>query len=202
MTDFSIQLNTNILRAALICTSDEETRYYLQGVSIEPNPRDLRVVSTDGHRLFCARIDVVVDVDKFLIPKDALARALKGYKHTHLYISREGNLWRAGDVVFTPIDGVFPDSWPRVIPQDPPATLTAAQFNPAYLAGMKKIAEALDGKGSIASIYQDGMNPALVTFGAREDCLAVVMPYRNDNLLGPQARRSLVHSLITIPTTA
>ena len=202
MTDFSIQLNTNILRAALICTSDEETRYYLQGVSIEPNPRDLRVVSTDGHRLFCARIDVVVDVDKFLIPKDALARALKGYKHTHLYISREGNLWRAGDVVFTPIDGVFPDSWPRVIPQDPPATLTAAQFNPAYLADMKKIAEALDGKGSIASIYQDGMNPALVTFGAREDCLAVVMPHRNDNLLGPQARRSLVHSLITIPTTA
>jgi hypothetical protein len=202
MTDFSIQLNTNILRAALICTSDEETRYYLQGVSIEPNPRDLRVVSTDGHRLFCARIDVVVDVDKFLIPKDALARALKGYKHTHLYISREGNLWRAGDVVFTPIDGVFPDSWPRVIPQDPPATLTAAQFNPAYLADMKKIAEALDGKGSIASIYQDGMNQALVTFGAREDCLAVVMPHRNDNLLGPQARRSLVHSLITIPTTA
>jgi len=202
MTDFSIQLNTNILRAALICTSDEETRYYLQGVSIEPNPRDLRVVSTDGHRLFCARIDVVVDVDKFLIPKDALARALKGYKHTHLYISREGNLWRAGDVVFTPIDGVFPDSWPRVIPQDPPATLTAAQFNPAYLADMKKIAEALDGKGSIASIYQDGMNQALVAFGAREDCLAVVMPHRNDNRLGPQARRSLVHSLTTIPTTA
>jgi DNA polymerase III sliding clamp (beta) subunit (PCNA family) len=204
MTDFSIQLNTNILRAALICTSDEEVRYYLQGVSIEPNPRDLRVVSTDGHRLFCARIDVVVDVDKFLIPKDALARALKGYKHTHLYISREGNLWRAGDVVFTPIDGVFPDSWPRVIPQDPPATLTAAQFNPANLADMKKVAEALDGKGSVASIYADGENPALVTFGAREDCCAVVMPMRNNafNLLGPQARRSLVHSLITIPTTA
>jgi len=204
MTDFSIALNAGILRAALICTSDEETRYYLQGVSIEPNPRDLRVVSTDGHRLFCARVDVVVDVDKFLIPKDALARALKGYKHSVLYISREGNLWRAGDVVFTPIDGVFPDNWPRIIPQDPPATLTAAQFNPAYLADMKKVAEALDGKGSVASVYADGENPALVTFGAREDCCAVVMPMRNKafNLLEPQARRSLVHSLITIPTTA
>lgn len=204
MTDFSIQLNADILRAALICTSTEETRYYLQGVSIEPNPIDLRVVSTDGHRLFCARIDVVVDVDKFLIPRDALARALKGYKHTHLYISREGNLWRAGDVVFTPIDGVFPDSWPRLIPQDPPAVLTATHFNPAYLADMKKIAEALNGKGSVASVYADGENPALVTFGAREDCFAVVMPMRNKafNLLGPQARRSLVHSLITIPTTA
>jgi hypothetical protein len=204
MTDFTTALDANILRAALICTSTEETRYYLQGVSIEPNPRDLRVVSTDGHRLFCARIDVVVDVDvdKFLIPKDALARALKGYKHTHLCISREGNLWRAGDVVFTPIDGVFPESWSRVIPQDPPATSTAAHFNPAYLVDMKKIAEALCGKGSVASVYQDGLNPALVTFGAREDCLAVVMPHRNDNLLEPQARRSLVHSLITIPTTA
>ena len=202
MTDFSIPLNADIMRAALICTSTEETRYYLQGVSIEPNPRDLRVVSTDGHRLFCARIDVVADVDKFLIPRDALARALKKYKHTHLYISREGNLWRAGDVVFTPIDGVFPESWSRVIPQDPPATSTAAHFNPAYLVDMKKIAEALSGKGSVASVYQDGLNPALVTFGAREDCLAVVMPHRTDNLLGPQARRSLVHSLITIPTTA
>ena len=204
MTDFSIQLNADILRAALICTSTEETRYYLQGVSIEPNPRDLRVISTDGHRLFCARIDVVVDVDKFLIPKDALARALKGYKPKVLIVSREGNLWRAGDVVFTPIDGVFPDSWPRVIPQDPPAVLTAAQFNPANLVDMKKIAEALGGKGSVASVYADGENPALVTFGAREDCCAVVMPMRNNafNLLGPQARRSLVHSMITIPTQA
>ena len=202
MTDFSIALNAGIMRAALICTSDEATRYYLNGVSIEPNPCDLRVVSTDGHRLFCARVDDTTAPEKFLIPKDALARALKGYKHSVLYISREGNLWRAGDVVFTPIDGVFPDSWPRVIPQDPPATLTATQFNPANLVDMKKIAEALNGKGSIASIYQDGMNPALVTFGAREDCLAVVMPYRNDNLLEPQARRSLVHSLITIPATA
>lgn len=205
MTDFTIALDANILRAALICTSTEETRYYLQGVSIEPNPRDLRVVSTDGHRLFCARVtDAATVPEKFLIPRDALARALKGYKHIDLYISREGNLWRAGDVIFTPIDGVFPDSWPRMIPQDPPATSTAAHFNPAYLVDMKKIAETLDGKGSVASVYQDGENPALVTFGAREDCLAVVMPMRNKgfNLLGPQARRSLVHSLITIPTTA
>jgi DNA polymerase III sliding clamp (beta) subunit (PCNA family) len=192
------------LRAALICTSTEETRYYLQGVSIEPNPRDLRVVSTDGHRLFCARVAGTTVPEKFLIPKDALARALKGYKHSHLYITREGNLWRAGDDVFLPIDGAFPDSWPRIIPQDPPNTLTAAQFNPANLVDMKKIAEALNGKRSVASVYADGENPALVTFGAREDCLAVVMPMRNKgfNLLGPQARRSLVHSLITIPTTA
>ena len=202
MTDFSIALNAGIMRAALICTSAEETRYYLQGVSIEPNPRDLRVVSTDGRRLFCARVDVVVDVDKFLIPKDALARALKGYKHSILYVSREGNLWRAGDVDFTPIDGVFLDSWPRVIPHDPPQELKHAVFNPAYLADMVKIAVVLNGKGSFPSVHSDGLNPALVTFGVREDCLAVVMPRRDDDVRSSQALRALARSLTAIPTTA
>jgi DNA polymerase-3 subunit beta len=199
MTDFSIELNADILRAALICTSTEETRYYLQGVSIEPNVRDLRVVSTDGHRLFCARLDVVTDVERFLIPADALGRALKGYKPKVLIVSSEGNLWRAGDVVFTPIDGVFPDSWPRVLPKDPPEAPKYADFDPAYVVDMSKIAAILNGRGSKASIHGDGMNPALVTFGLRDDCLAVVMPRRNDELRSAQALRSLVHSLTFVP---
>ncbi len=205
MTDFSTGIDANILRAALICTSTEKTRYYLQGVSIEPNPRDLRVVSTDGHKLFCARVTGGASVPKkFIIPSDALAKALKGYKQPYLIVSRQGNLWRAGDVVFTPIGGVYPENWPRTIPKDAPEKLTAAHFNPAYLVDMKKIAEALDGKGSVATVHQDGENPALVTFDVREDCLAVLMPMGNSafNLLNPQARRSLVHSLTTIPTTA
>ena len=198
MTDFSVELNADILRAALICTSTEETRYYLKGVSIEPNSRDMRVVSTDGHRLFCARLDVVLDVDRFLIPRDALALALKGYKPKVLIVSREGNLWRAGDVVFTPIDGIFPDSWPRIIPKVMPPVPSYANFNPAYLMDMKKIAETLNGKGSSASIYSDGMNPALVTFGSRKDCLAVIMPFRNDPP-SAQTVNALAHSLSRIP---
>lgn len=202
MTDFSIELNADILRAALICTSTEETRYYLKGVSIEPNLRDLRVVSTDGHRLFCARLDVVTSVERFLIPGDVLARALKGYKPKALIVSREGNLWRADDVVFTPIDGVFPDSWPRIIPKDLPQELKHAVFNPAYLVDLVKIAVVLNGKGSFPSVHADGQNPALVTFGAREDCIAVVMPRRDDGARTSQALRALVHSLTFIPTQA
>ena len=199
MTDFSIQLNADILRAALICTSSEETRYYLQGVSIEPNTDGVRVVSTDGHRLFCARVDIVIDIDKFLIPKDALARALKGYKPEVLIVSREGNLWRAGDVVFTPIDGVFPDSWPRVIPSEFPAKPVHAVFNPKYLVDMAKIASVLNGKGLLPSVYANGENPALVTFGERTDCLAVVMPMRDRDTRTPQALHALVQSLVTKP---
>lgn len=198
MTDFSIELNADILRAALICTSTEETRYYLKGVSIEPGAHDLRVVSTDGHRLFCARIDVVTDVERFLIPADALGRALKGYKPKVLIVSRDGNLWRAGDVVFTPIDGTFPE-WRRVLPKDPPTELKHAVFNPAYLVDMVKIAVTLDGKGSFPSVHSDGVNPALVTFGAREDCLAVLMPRRDDAARSAQDLRNLVQSLTLVP---
>lgn len=198
MTDFSIELNANILRAALICTSKEETRYYLKGVHIEPNPRDMRVVSTDGHRLFCARVDVAVNIEPFLIPSDVLARALKGYKFPNLIVSREGNLWRAGDVVFTPIDGVFPDSWPRIVPTDIPPEPVYAVFNPAYLTDMVKIAEALGGKGSFPCVYANGKNPALVSFGERDDCLAVIMPRRDGGAITNQAARALAHSLVTI----
>jgi hypothetical protein len=202
MTDFSMELNADILRAALVCTSREETRYYLKGVSIEPNPRDLRVVSTDGHRLFCARLDVSVNAERFLIPKDALAKALKGYKFPMLIVSREGNLWRAGDIVFTPIDGVFPESWPRIMPSDFPPEPVHAVFNPEYLVDMVKIAVALDGKGAFPTIHANGQNPALVTFGERDDCCAVVMPRRDPNTKTPQSLRALVHSLVTIPAQA
>ena len=198
MTDFSIELNADILRAALICTSTEETRYYLNGVSIEPNVRDLRVVSTDGHRLFCARLKVVTAVERFLIPRDALARALKGYKPKVLIVSREGNLWRAGDVVFAPIDGTFPD-WRRVISKEIPDERKHADFNPAYLVDMVKIAAALDGKGSIPSVHAAGGDPALVTFGAHEDCFAILMPRRDMAVRTGQDLRALVHSLTFTP---
>ena len=55
MTDFSFSVPTDVLRAALVCVSTEETRYYLRGVHVEPDADDVVLVSTDGHRLFCGR---------------------------------------------------------------------------------------------------------------------------------------------------
>lgn len=198
VTDFSIVLNADILRAALICVSKEETRYYLRGVSIEPNPRDMRVVSTDGRRLFCARVAIAVNIERFLIPSEALARALKGYKFPEVTLSREGNLWRVGDIVFTPIDGVFPD-WTRIVPTDTPPEPIYAVFNPAHLMDMAKIAEILNGRGSFPSVHANGQNVALVSFGERDDCLAVIMPRRDGMALTSQAARALAHSITSIP---
>lgn len=47
-----INIDTRALRAASIFVSDEETRYYLKGVYIEPSPAGgVIAVAMDGHRL-------------------------------------------------------------------------------------------------------------------------------------------------------
>ena len=48
MTDFSFSIPTDVLRAALVCVSTEETRYYLRGFHVEPDADDVVLVSTDG----------------------------------------------------------------------------------------------------------------------------------------------------------
>ena len=55
MTDFLFSVPTDVLAAALVCVSTEETRYYLRGVHVQPDADDVVLVSTDGHRLFCGR---------------------------------------------------------------------------------------------------------------------------------------------------
>ena len=192
MANLFFSLETATLKAALVCVSNEETRYYLRGVSIEPAGATVAIVSTDGHRLFAARYEpardaaTVFPVEKFLIPSDAIKRALTGYKAELITLRREGDTWFLGDITFQPIDGVFPE-WSRVFPSGD--TLreslgTVAQFNPAYVADMGKIAKALaPGKGTMTpQFHHCGNNPAFVTFPGRGDLFCVVMPMRGETM--------------------
>jgi len=46
-------ISADLFRIAMLFTSTEETRYYLQGVYVEPHPiKGLLLTATDGHRLF------------------------------------------------------------------------------------------------------------------------------------------------------
>ena len=45
---------TDLLKAALLCASTEETRYYLKGVHLSTSGH---MVTTDGHRMFVARLN-------------------------------------------------------------------------------------------------------------------------------------------------
>lgn len=48
----TIRINANLFRAASVCVSAEEPRYYLNGVLVEPHPvAGILLVATDGHRM-------------------------------------------------------------------------------------------------------------------------------------------------------
>jgi len=175
MTDTTptITVNAAMLRAALLCASDEQIRYYLRGVYVDPKGY---LVSTDGHRLFCGTIDLtdVPAFDGWIMCRDALKRALTGYKPDLIGISPT----RIGDVACQPVDGAFPD-WRHVVPAD--LTGTTAQFNPAYIADMGKIGTLLTGKKKnlTAEIHHNGDAPAGVTFPCCDNAFGVLMPIRS-----------------------
>jgi DNA polymerase-3 subunit beta len=181
-----ITVNADLLRAALICASTEQTRYYLNGVYVDPLGY---LVSTDGHRMFCGKIDIS-DVPAFtgwIIPSDVIKRALTGYKFPALTITPT----QCGDIACHPVDGTFPE-WRRVIPQGDLSGV-AAQFNPAYVADLGKIGKLLGGKGSLpAHIHHNGDAPAGVTFPAYPCAFAVLMPIRSNHTAHDSAWQAAV----------
>lgn len=169
----SIAVPADMLRAALVCASNEKARFYLNGVYVDPKGF---LVSTDGHRLFCGKIDVsdAPAFDGWIIPRDAIKRALAGSKADLIGVSPA----HAGDIACSPVDGSFPD-WRRAVPTE--LSGETAQFNPAYVADMGKIGEILFGRGKpvlAAQIHHNGEGPAGVTFATCEDAFAVLMPIR------------------------
>ena len=171
-----LTIPTNVLKAALICASTEQVRYYLNGVYVDPAGF---IVSTDGHRLCCAQIDLgdQSPFDGWIIPRDAIKQALNGYKGDMIEITQT----RVGVVSCRPIDGSFPD-WRRVLPSDTPNNVPA-QFNPAYVADFGKIGDLLSGKrkGEVlpCQIHHNGDQPTPITFTADPSCFGVLMPIRS-----------------------
>jgi DNA polymerase-3 subunit beta len=173
-TTTAIEVPTATLKAALLCASTEKVRYYLNGVYVDPKGF---IVSTDGHRLFCGKIDLadVPAFDGWIICRDVLKRALTGYKAETITIAPD----RVGSILCQPIDGIFPD-WRRAVPTE--LSGETAQFNPAYVADMGKIGEILFGRGKpvlSAHIHHNGESPAGVTFPTCDDAFAVLMPIRS-----------------------
>ena len=173
MTSIRLIVPTAMLKAALVCASTEQARYYLNGVYVDPTGF---LVSTDGHRAFVSKIDIIdaPSFDGWIIPRDALKRALTGYKADTIEISPT----RVGDVATQPIDATYPD-WRRVVPSE--LSGVVAQFNPAYIADMGKIGDLLRGKrkGALAAhVHHNGEGPAGITFPEIDDAFAVLMPIR------------------------
>jgi hypothetical protein len=175
-----ITLSPELLKAAVLFTSKEETRFYLKGVSIQATLATVKVASTDGHRLFVARVCQEENIETFsiIIPSEAIATATKGAKHSLDLSKLSDTQWRLGDTIFTPIDGTFPD-YSRIVPTS--VSGETAQYNPEYVAALGKANKLLGGSAENVTIGYNGSSPALVTGSGfkAHNALAVFMPMRS-----------------------
>lgn len=177
---------TDLLKAAILCASSEESRYYLRGVHLSTSGH---MVTTDGHRLFCAKLAEAPAAD-VIIPLDCVKAALKLAPKKATTIELNGNT--LGGVVFTPVDGTFP-GWKAVIPPvdgyppGKPEHMTPARFNLDYLYDLGQMSRALGSKtGTAFDIHAwHNESPHGVTFAGREDCFAVIMPMRRTKTATP-----------------
>lgn len=180
------KINLRILGAIVAFASKEETRYYLNGVSVEFTPRAATYVATDGHRLVAYYDELGPDdaanelLGAFIIPtphckpfklgKDDPADAkIFGESNTRLTIAHE-----FVDVTFNPIDGTFPD-WRKVVPPGQPSGVLA-QFNLDHFATLKKFAKQVGLPNPF--IAHNGPEPAFTWFAGHANVFGVIMPMR------------------------
>jgi DNA polymerase-3 subunit beta len=167
---------TDLLKAALYCASNEESRYYLRGVHLATSGH---MVATDGHRLFCAKLAEAPAAD-VIIPLDTVKAALKLAGKKAATLELNGNT--LGGIAFTPVDGKFPN-WKAVIPAIDgfqSGTAGLPHFDPDYVYDLGQMSRALGSKTGVTfQVHSWGIeNPHGVTFANREDCFAVIMPTR------------------------
>ena len=199
-----IRVQANLFRIASMCVTSDKTRFYLQGVYIEPHHHmGVTLTATDGHRLLCIHDDIGV-CDQAAIVRlspDAL-RACKPAKGDPSYATRMVSIGdrdkRAfvvletaeppfAEVAVSPdclVDGAFPD-WRSVVasnlgPQEGEAKLSS--YNQAYVASFCDIARELAaGRDKTPGIIMTGGhhgNAALVQFPGCDHAFGLLMPMR------------------------
>lgn len=185
--EMTTRINLAALAAVSKFTSTDDTRYYLQGVCLEIEPRAVTYVATDGHRCVAHREAIVGDdpdndlTGTFIVPT-AQCREHKFKKKDPAYGLLSGDNKRLTlefdglGISFQPIDGTFPD-WRLIVPRFP-LSGQPGQFNGLYAADFSKFSQAM-GFGSLCEIAHNGQaNPGLVRFPNHPDTIGVIMPFR------------------------
>jgi DNA polymerase III subunit beta len=185
-----ITFDARTLKAALICTSSDETRYYLKGVAVQLDGDKLFIAATDGHRLIAMQPEFTIERDdtdaatraafgSVIIPADIVKnlKLVRGVDDCTLTIDgNKGEIEHAGQSVqFGFVDGTFPD-WRRVIPLN--ITGELAQFDARYIGELPKIEAAFGNKNAKIEIEHNGNSPAFVAFNLPIPYVCLLMPYR------------------------
>ena len=182
-----LTIKTHQLKAATHTAAVKDIRFYLKGVLIERCTNgDVHIVSTDGACLFAGLIaDPVVDCSqvgpwRMIIPIDAVKTACKTKNPVITLVPMPDGRYTLGDVVFTPVDGTFPD-W-RMVAHYP--SIEAQPVAPSML-DPELMCKAFDAVRTWHGLRSDAL-PAYVQRGESctvvhgPDCtgFVIVMPYR------------------------
>lgn len=186
-------------------TSKEETRYYLTGVHIEPDPAGgIFLVATDGHRLCVAHDPNGYAERNAILTCDFKSPALKSKRNEnfprHVYLDGGSADVRLVETValatnadahplvdrllFDEIDGTFPD-WRRVVPMDvEPSHMAPLSFNVNLLRDIADSAKVLATDRCLAmELFQKSPgDPMVLRFGQLPDVVYVLMPMRGAGL--------------------
>jgi DNA polymerase-3 subunit beta len=188
----TVNLYRTKLKAASRFMAINDTRYYLNGLLIESNDIQTRIVATDGHTLFAGYDDAKGDnIGSFagIMPADTVKQILawkapyKSANDAPVIITTSDDPtgehraeWCGNVVIFRLIEGKFPD-YTRVIPE----TLSglAGHYDPDYLARAKAAAVDMGASKKYGiNLTQNGDRAAVVTFNPQ--AFAVIMPMRGE----------------------
>lgn len=192
-----IEIDSRLLRAALICAGKADIRYYINAVAIEVHADRCFVLATDGHRLFIGRSNeapkgLVGDAPiTYIIPRELVERAIRSLQRKFsppltftLPPMPEGEVEiRAFDAGFTGAltEGRFPD-WRRVASVQR-STSESGQFKPEYVADCQRVAECfIESRRATAFVdiaHNGPQSAALVTFSTTANACIFLMPLRS-----------------------
>ena len=191
----SAMINLKTLKAINLASSDEKTRYYLNGVLLELRPGRVNYIATNGHILAAMSHETDCDLTLDLIVPSAVIESFKVSKRDDGDAILEPigpGSYRLGDKIFTPIDGTFPD-WRRVVGDVNCPAYTGIgkksdgttyqplipQFNPKYISTMGKIGLGLGASGlSMELHHNEASYPSRVTWDV-DGAFGVIMPLKS-----------------------
>lgn len=192
-----VDVSARLFYAAALVASREETRYYLNGVHVQPCAGGgVMLVATDGHRLVCVRDSsgsclkpvTVGFPDGFPrdLPTEKLGEEFRLRVDSAGVLSIPGAYLSSGNAL---IDGSYPE-WARVVLPLRDAIKAGkrglATFNSNYLHSFGKVAAKLTPKSGAPLVRivhgETASDPALVLFPDFPDAFAVIMPVRSADL--------------------
>lgn len=191
----TIKCNADLFRIASKCQSIEATRYYLQGVYIEPHAvQGVMLTATDGHRMLCIHDETgSADESAIVALSPAALKECKSGKHAKRTLVLDGlnaEIVEGDDVVAVSprckIDGTFPD-YRRAIPKiEWSEKSRPGYFDAKYLESFSGIAVDLaKERGAMKPLIRvlsfGACDPAVVLFGDNR-AFGVLMPVCGDDV--------------------